>query len=75
MRFLESYVRMMDEETIKNILANVNCDEKCEFLHAGDCNLKTLIQFFLGAKSVFKMYLLAHLVPLLLFKLNKLKKE
>jgi hypothetical protein len=73
MKFLESYVRMMDQETINKVLANVKCDETCELLHAGDCNVKGLVQFAMGVESVFKMYLLAHLVPLLLFRLKKLK--
>jgi hypothetical protein len=37
--------------------------------------MKAAIQFTLGVKSVLKMYLLVHLLPLLLFKLPKLKKK
>lgn len=55
--------------------ANPRCDESCSQLHAGDCNIKSLIQFAMGVKSVMKMYLLVHIAPLLLFKFKKVKKK
>lgn len=75
MSILENFHRAIDPETIQKIIDNPLCNEKCDVLHGGDCNVKFLIQSFYGARAVFKMYLIVHLVPLLLFKLKKLKKE
>ena len=44
-------------------------------MHNGSCNMKSLSQFVEGCKSVYKMYLLVHLIPLLLFKRKKLKQK
>lgn len=73
--FLQSFVRMHDEDFMRTAFANLKCDETCSQLHAGDCNLKALIQFAMGVKSVMKMYLLVHIIPLLLFKLKRVKKK
>lgn len=66
---------MMDPQQVQSIIANSNFNEKCDVLHAGDCNMKAFIQFLMGAKSVFKMYLVAHLIPFLLFKLKSFRKK
>ena len=73
--FLQSFVRMHDAEFMRAAFANERCDETCSQLHAGDYNIKSLIQFAMGVKSVTKMYLLVHLVPLLLFKFKRVKKK
>lgn len=73
--FLQSFVRMHDAEFMQAAFANPKCDETCSQLHAGDCNIKSLIQFAMGIKSVIKMYFLVHFVPLLLFKFKRLKKK
>lgn len=74
-RFLQSFVRMHDEEFMSAAFANEKCDETCSQLHAGDCNVKALIQFAMAVKSVLKMYLLVHIIPLLLFKFKRVKKK
>jgi hypothetical protein len=73
MSWMAKWVRMMDGEQLRIIIDNPNYDVKCAILHGGDCNTKAVIQFAMGVKSVFKMYLLAHIVPFLLFKLRKFR--
>lgn len=75
MSLLDKCARTIDQETLKKILENTLCDEKCELLHGGYCNTRAVIQFFNGVSGVFKMYLIVHLVPFLLFKLKKIKKK
>lgn len=44
-------------------------------MHLGTCNEKAISQFIMGCKSVFKMYLLVHLIPFIIFKRKKVIKK
>ena len=45
-------------------------------MHIGiTCNQKGLMQFLAGCQSVYRMYLVVHLVPFFIFKLKKVKKQ
>ena len=60
------------EQAILNKLQN----ETCQDYHPGiSCNSKAWAQFVQGSRSVFKMYLAVHLVPLLLFKRKHIKEQ
>ena len=65
----------ISQEAIKNILLNPLENEQCHQLHPGNCNVNALQQFALGCKGVYKMYLLVHIIPLILFKRKKMVKQ
>ena len=66
----------LSEEFIRQAILNPLMDEKCSQLHPGvSCNLKMCLQFAATCKSLYKMYLLVHLIPFLIFKRKKLMKE
>ena len=51
-------------------------NEKCVDLHPGiSCNTKMGYQFAATCRSLYKMYLLVHLIPFLVFKRKKLKNK
>lgn len=47
----------------------------CSMLHSGSCNHKFLEQLRNTSKSMWKIYLLVHLIPLVVFKRKKLRTE
>ena len=65
----------LSHEIIQKILLNPLENEKCHQLHDGNCNVKALEQFMMGCKGVYKMYLLVHIIPLILFKRKKIVKQ
>lgn len=73
--FMKGWDRMMDYDFVQTAIANLKEDETCSQLHSWSCNVKAMLQFYAGVKSVLKMYLVVHLVPLLLFKFKKLKQK
>lgn len=66
---------VLDVGFISQALLNPLEDEKCSQLHKGSCNLKAVEQFGNGCKSMFKMYLLVHIIPLLTVKRKRLIKK
>ena len=67
--------KAMDRGFVERAIGNRLEDEKCGQLHVGNCELKSVIQFLRVVKSVFKMFLMAHLIPFLLYRLKKAKHE
>jgi hypothetical protein len=65
----------LSQDLIQKILLNPLENEKCNLLHEGNCNVKALQQFAMGCKGLYKMYLLVHLIPLILFKRKKVAKQ
>ena len=64
----------LTEEFVRKAILNPLENEKCSDLHPGyTCNEKSLIQFAATFQSLYKMYLLAHLIPFLIFKRKKAK--
>lgn len=47
----------------------------CAELHEGSCNMKFLEQFSNGCRSLYKLYLIIHLAPVLLFKTKRLRHQ
>jgi hypothetical protein len=47
----------------------------CDFHEGMTCNQKAFSQFATSAKSVAKMYFIAHMIPFLLFKRKKVKER
>jgi hypothetical protein len=72
---MEIFQRPMNVDYVSKAINNILCDEKCHDLHGGNCDIKALSQFVMGCKSVFKMYLLVHLIPFLLFKRKKVVEQ
>lgn len=67
---------MMSEDFIQKAIDNPSLDIKCNELHPGmSCNEKFFKQFLATSKSVYKMYLLVHLIPFVIFKRKKLRKQ
>ena len=66
---------MLAADFISRAILNANEDEKCHEMHEGSCNAKALTQFGNGCKSMYKMYLLIHLIPLLTVKRKRLIKK
>ncbi len=65
----------LSREYILRAIQNLQEDETCSDHHPGmSCNDKMVQQFMSGSQSLFKMYLVVHLVPLLVFKIKSLKK-
>jgi len=64
---------MLSDEFREAAIFNPLENETCEQMHNGSCNAKAMSQFVEAYKSIYKMYLLVHLVPLLVFKRKKLK--
>ena len=46
---------------------------KCKHLHKGSCEILFLKEILKTGKSTFKMYFAIHLLPVLIFKLKKLR--
>lgn len=66
----------MTQEFIKNAILNELEDEKCWQLHSGiSCNLKACQQFKNTFKSLYRVYLLAHVLPFLIFRRSKAAKK
>jgi hypothetical protein len=65
----------MDEEFVRRIIEKGEYDENCSHLHVESCNIKALVMFARGVKSLYRIYLLAHLIPLFLFRFKRLKKK
>jgi len=72
---MQDVTKMLSLEFIEKAINNPLQDEKCADMHGGTCNFKAISQFFMGCKSVYKMYLLVHLIPLVIFKRKKLLKK
>jgi hypothetical protein len=63
---------MLSLDFIQKAIDNPLQDEQCIDMHGGTCNAKAVNQFIMGCKSVYKMYLLVHLIPFVLFKRKKM---
>ena len=46
---------------------------KCKHIHIGSCELLFLDEILKTAKSTMKMYIIIHILPILIFKLHKLR--
>lgn len=67
---------LLSEEFVQKAILNPLQDEKCSELHPGiSCNMKCLVQFVNTCKGLYKMYLLVHIVPFIIFKRNKARKQ
>jgi hypothetical protein len=63
-------------EFIREAICDPQQSESCSDFHPGiSCNRKAFCQFFLGCKSVTKMYLIVHILPFLVFKRKQLKEQ
>ena len=71
--FLNGWNDVIDVEFVRRALLSDRRDEKCHQLHVNSCNMKAAIQFVKTVKSMFKIYLMIHLFPLLLFRFKKLR--
>jgi hypothetical protein len=69
---MSQFTKMMTEDFIYEALRNPLENETCDQLHAGSCNMKGMSQFVEGCKGTYKLYLIVHLIPLLIFKRKKL---
>ena len=66
----------LSEEFIRKAILNPLENEKCYELHPGvSCNVKMVKQFMATCKSLYKMYLMVHLIPFLIFKRKKVMKK
>ena len=74
-KLFQRFNQAMDCGFVERAIGNRLEDEKCGQLHVGNCELKSVIQFLRVVKSVFKMFLMAHLIPFLLYRLKKAKHE
>lgn len=67
---------LISEDLIQRAIADPTLDLKCNELHPGiSCNEKMLEQFMSTNKSLYKMYLIVHLIPFVIFKRKKFKKQ
>ena len=72
---MSQFTKMLSDDFISAAINNPIENETCEQMHAGSCNMKALSQFNEGCKSVYKMYLLVHIIPLIMFKRKKLRQK
>ena len=66
------------EKLIKNSKKNTNKDQPyidCKYDHNFSCELEAFIKSTESVTRIYKIYLLVHLVPYLLFKRKKIKNE
>lgn len=69
-------MQVVSLNTVQQAIENTLENETCSDFHPGiSCNQKAFSQFIIGSKSIYKMYLVVHLVPLLLFKRKHLKRK
>jgi len=64
----------MSVEFVQRAIDNILENEKCADMHEYSCNRKALNQLIYGCKSVSKLYLFVHLIPLVL-KFNRVRKS
>lgn len=69
---MQDTTKMLSREFMERAIENPLQNEQCVDMHLGSCNAKAFSQFYMGCKSVYKMYLLVHLVPFILFKRKKM---
>lgn len=72
---MQEITKMLSMDFIEKAIYNPLQNEQCIDMHGGTCNAKALSQFIMGCKSVYKMYLLVHLIPFIIFKRKKLFKK
>ena len=72
---MKDVTKMLSWEFLHAAINNPLQNEKCVDMHHGTCNQKAVSQFVMGCQSVFKMYLLVHLIPFIMFKRKKVMKE
>lgn len=69
-------MKALSPEFVQQAIANPLENELCADLHPGlSCNATMLHQFAHTCQALYKMYLLVHLVPFLLFKRKKLRQK
>lgn len=72
---MQDITKMLSLDFIQKAIDNPLQDEQCADMHGGTCNAKAINQFIMGCKSVYKMYLLVHLIPFIIFKRKKVVKK
>ena len=66
----------MTEEFVQQAILNPLQDEKCVDLHPGvSCDMKMLRQIKHSFQNLHKIYLIAHLIPFILFKRKRFRQR
>lgn len=64
----------LNQKFVQKAIEQPELDITCLDLHAESCNLKALMQFKNACKTLWKIYLVVHLIPLVL-KRKELKSK
>lgn len=62
---------MLTKEFITRAIMDPTAIQTCAQMHDGSCDGKAMSQFGEGCKGLYKMYLLVHIIPILMFKRKK----